>query len=62
LVFVLKDLAETFLYDHTVATVYISTLQNILLTYNPSLSVETGKILSKAGMVKLTADDMKNQY
>jgi len=39
----LKDLAETFLYDHTEAAVYISTLQDILLTYNPSLSGSSTK-------------------
>ncbi|WP_407478445.1 hypothetical protein [Elizabethkingia meningoseptica] len=50
---------KTFLYynDHKEAATFINTLQGILMNYNPNLSPETARILSKAGMVNLTPSE-----
>jgi hypothetical protein len=45
--------------DHQEAAAFISTLQDILKSYNPNLSSETASVLSRAGMVDLTPNDQK---
>ncbi|SDI35432.1 hypothetical protein SAMN05421846_106238 [Chryseobacterium taeanense] len=44
----------TFLPEHQELGAFLSTLQNILMTYNPDLSFETARAMAKAGITTMT--------